>query len=278
MTDAVVTSHIDARGVATVTLNNPDKHNAFDDAIIADLTAAFTAIAVDEKVRVMVLASNGKSFSAGADLNWMKRMSSYTYEENLRDAKALAQMLKTLNFMPQPTIARVQGAAFGGAVGLVSCCDMAVGGPRALFSLSEVKIGLIPATISPYVAAAIGSRACRRYFTTAERFDGQAAVALGLLSEQVSEENLDGRITELVDQLLGNSPAAVAQAKALVFDVSEKAINKDESSDALIAKTSERIAAIRVSPEGQEGLNAFIEKRPAAWVQVADAGEEKNHV
>jgi methylglutaconyl-CoA hydratase len=278
MTDAVVTSHIDARGVATVTLNNPDKHNAFDDVIIAQLTAAFTAIAADENVRVMLLTSLGRSFSAGADLNWMKRMCSYTYEENLRDAKALALMLKTLNFMPQPTIARVQGAAFGGAVGLVSCCDMAVGGPRALFSLSEVKIGLIPATISPYVVAAIGSRASRRYFTTAERFDGQTALALGLLSELVAEDELDKRIGDLVEQLLSNSPAAVAQAKTLVFDVAEQAINNDASSDALIAMTSARIAAIRVSDEGQEGLNAFIQKRPATWTQAAKSGEENNDV
>ena len=278
MTDEVVTSRVDDRGVATVTLNNPAKHNAFDDAIIARLTEAFTAIAADDKARVMVLASTGRSFSAGADLNWMKRMTTYSYEENLRDAKALAKMLKTLNFMPQPTIARVQGAAFGGAVGLVSCCDMAVGTPRALFSLSEVKIGLMPATISPYVVAAIGSRASRRYFTTAERFSAETALQLGLLSEVVAEEDLDNGVEQLLEQLLANSPAAVRAAKALVFDVAEQAINDNERSDELIATTSERIAAIRVSEEGQEGLTAFLEKRPAAWLPPTNDGQENSDV
>lgn len=275
MTEAVVTTRIDQRGVATVTLNNPEKHNAFDDGIIAQLTEAFAAVAADPTVRVMVLASTGKSFSAGADLNWMKRMSTYSYEENLRDAKALASMLKTLNFMPQPSIARVQGAAFGGAVGLVSCCDMAVGSPRALFSLSEVKIGLIPATISPYVVAAIGSRASRRYFTSAERISAEKALQLGLLSEVVAETELDNGVDELVAHLLANSPAAIRAAKALVFDVAEQAINNDSDSDKLIAMTSERIAAIRVSKEGQEGLSAFLEKRPAAWLKPATGQQEK---
>lgn len=274
MTETVVTTRIDQRGVATVSLNNPEKHNAFDDGIIAQLSEAFTAVAADPTVRVMVLASTGKSFSAGADLNWMKRMSSYSYEENLGDAKALATMLKTLNFMPQPTIARVQGAAFGGAVGLVSCCDMAVGSTRALFSLSEVKIGLIPATISPYVVAAIGSRASRRYFTSAERISAETALKLGLLSEVVAEAELDDAVENLIEHLLSNSPAAIRQAKALVFDVAEQAINDDGDSDELIAMTSERIATIRVSKEGQEGLNAFLEKRPAAWQQPTSGQQE----
>ena len=278
MTEAVVTSHIDTHGVATVTLNNPQKHNAFDDNIIGQLSEAFNAIAGNEQVRVMVLASVGKSFSAGADLNWMKRMTGYSHEENLRDAKALAAMLKTLNFMPQPTIARVQGAAFGGAVGLVSCCDMAVGTPRALFCLSEVKIGLVPATISPYVVAAIGSRASRRYFTTAERFSAETALQLGLLSEVVTEEALDREINRLVEQLLANSPAATREAKALIFDVAEQAINTDERSEELIAMTSERIATIRVSEQGQEGLRAFLEKRPASWLQDAGDSEETTNV
>ena len=278
MTDAVVTSHTDARGVATVTLNNPQKHNAFDDNIIGQLSEAFAAIAADDQTRVMVLASVGKSFSAGADLNWMKRMTGYSHEENLRDAKALASMLKTLNFMPQPTIARVQGAAFGGAVGLVSCCDMAVGTPRAMFSLSEVKIGLMPATISPYVVAAIGSRASRRYFTTAERFTAETALQLGLLSEVVAEDALDGEINRLIEQLLANSPAAIREAKALVFDVAEQAINTDERSEKLIAMTSERIATIRVSEQGQEGLRAFLEKRPASWLPEASDSEETTNV
>jgi methylglutaconyl-CoA hydratase len=261
MTTSKVSTVIDNRGVATVSLNNPDKHNAFDDEIIAQLTDAFTSVENNPDVRVMILASQGKSFSAGADLNWMKRMASYTYEENLRDSGALASMLKTLNFMSKPTIARVQGAAFGGAVGLVSCCDMAIASERASFSLSEVKIGLMPATISPYVVAAIGQRVARRYFTTAERFNAETAVQLGLVSEVVVEEALDPCIDILVKALLANSPAAVTEAKQLVFDVAER-----EITDELIEETSKRIAAIRVSEEGQEGLTAFLEKRQPNWI------------
>jgi methylglutaconyl-CoA hydratase len=270
MTKQLVTTAIDNRGVATVTLDNPEKHNAFDDIIIGQLTEAFTAVAANDSVKIMVLASNGKSFSAGGDLNWMKRMTDYSFDENLRDAQALASMLKTLNFLPQPTIARVQGATFGGAVGLVSCCDMAVATPRAVFCLSEVKIGLIPATISPYVAAAIGGRASRRYFTTAERFNSGQALQLGLVSEVVAEDELDQAVEKLVEHLLSNSPAAIRQAKKLALDVTDQAIT-----DELISDTSERIATIRVSAEGQEGLNSFLEKRPAAWLATANDAQEK---
>ena len=255
-----VNTVIDHRGIATVTLNNPDKHNAFDDSIIAELTQAFKSVADNNAVRIMVLASTGKSFSAGADLNWMKRMANYSYEENLRDAGALAEMLRVLNSMPKPTIARVQGAAFGGAVGLVSCCDMAVATPNASFCLSEVKIGLVPATISPYVIAAIGSRASRRYFTTAERFSAATALQLGLVSEVCETEKLDEKVSGLIDLLLNNSPAAITVAKQLVFDVENQVINQS-----LIAATSKNIASIRISPEGQEGLSAFLEKRDPTW-------------
>ena len=261
MTEAAVITSIDERGVATLTMNRPDKHNAFDDAVITELTASFQAVAENTAVRVMVLAAAGKSFSAGADLGWMQRMANYSYDENLRDANALAQMLKTLNEMPKPTIARVQGAAFGGAVGLVSCCDMAIGTPRASFSLSEVKIGLVPATIAPYVVAAIGQRAARRYFQSAERFKAEAAAELGLLTAVVDEEALDTAIDELITTLLTNSPQALRAAKQLVFDVADRPV-----SAALIQQTCELIAAIRVSEEGQEGLNAFLEKRQAAWI------------
>lgn len=261
-TNTTVVTRVDNRGVATITMNNPDKHNAFDDAIIAELSAAFEQVGNDANVRVVILASEGRSFSAGADLNWMKRMASYTRDENFRDSQALAEMLRRLNFMPKPTIARVQGAAFGGAVGLVSCCDMAIGSPRASFCLSEVKIGLMPATISPYVVAAIGQRASRRYFTTAERFNADTALQLGLLSQQVDADELDASIEALVTQLLSNSPAAVKEAKQLVFDVADKTIES-----ALIQDTCQRIADIRVSPEGQEGLGAFLEKRQPAWIQ-----------
>jgi len=253
---------VDDRGVAMVTMNNPDKHNAFDDIIIKELHAAFEQADADDQVRVLILAATGKNFSAGADLNWMKRMASYTREENLRDSQALAAMLKSLNFLSKPSIARVQGAAFGGAVGLVSCCDMAVGSQRASFCLSEVKIGLMPATISPYVIAAIGQRAARRYFTSAERFKAEQALQLGLLSEVVAEEQLDQCIEGLLESLLANSPAAVKAAKQLVFDVAEREINTP-----LIQATCEAIADIRVSSEGQEGLGAFLEKRAPDWVK-----------
>lgn len=262
---------IDERGVATVTLNRPAKHNAFDDAIISDLTNAFKAIEQNPEVRVLVLASNGKSFSAGADLAWMKRMAGYSYEENLQDAKALAEMLRVLNFMPIPTIAKVQGAAFGGAVGLVACCDMAVASDRASFCLSEVKLGLIPATISPYVVDAIGARASRRYFQTAERFSAEAAKQLNLVSEVTSLEQLDDQVEAMIGALLANGPVAMQAAKQLVFDVqnfdaSSKGLDEDSKPCALINDTSERIAAIRVSEEGQEGLTAFFEKRSANWL------------
>jgi methylglutaconyl-CoA hydratase len=259
--DKVITD-IDDLGVARVRLNNPDKHNAFDDQMIGQLTEAFIAIADNSNVRIMVLGSEGKSFSAGADLEWMKRMASYSYDENLRDASALALMLKTLNKIPQPTIARIQGPAFGGAVGLVSCCDMAVAASAASFSLSEVKIGLVPATISPYVIAAIGQRAARRYFVTAERFDAHRALQLGLVNEVVDAEQLDQEIDRLINTLLANGPAAVTAAKQLVFDVAGKPIDQQ-----LIDATCETIAAIRVSEQGQEGLQAFLERRKPQWIK-----------
>lgn len=252
---------INLHGVATVTLNNPAKHNAFDDAVISELTKTFKQVANNPQVRVMVLASTGKSFSAGADLGWMKRMASYSFEENLIDANALANMLKTLNFMPMPTIAKIQGAAFGGAVGLVSCCDIAIATDKASFCLSEVKLGLIPATISPYVIDAMGAKACRRYFQTAERFFASKAQQMGLIDEICPVDELDSCTDKMITTLLNNSPAAVKQAKQLVFDVTNKPID-----DILLNDTSERIAAIRVSSEGQEGLRSFFEKRPANWV------------
>jgi methylglutaconyl-CoA hydratase len=260
MIKQTVSSQIDERGVATVTLNNPEKHNAFDDAIIAELSATFESLANNKAVRVMILAATGKSFCAGGDLVWMKRMKNYTIEENIEDAKSLAAMLQTLNFLPVPTIARVQGMAIGGGVGLVSCCDMAVATPGASFCLSEVKVGLIPATISPYVIDAIGQRAARRYFTTAERFSSKRAAQLGLVSEVAEEDQLDDHINKLVETLLANSPAAIVAAKRLVFQVARREID-----DKLIASTCELIADIRVSANGQEGLAAFFDKRKPTW-------------
>jgi methylglutaconyl-CoA hydratase len=260
-TDKVLLS-IDARGVATVTLNQPEIHNAFDDKLIIQLTDIFTSIGQNEDIRVMVLAAAGKSFSAGANLNWMRRMASYSYEQNLADANVLANMFFILNTIDKPTIARVQGAAFGGAVGLIACCDMAIGSKLSKFCLSEVKLGLAPATISPYVIDAIGARVARRYFTTAEVFSARRARRLGLLSEAVVEEELDSTIEDLIEHILKNSPAAVRAAKQLVFDVQNKPISEE-----LLANTSKTIAELRVSEQGQEGLNAFLQKRRAKWIK-----------
>ena len=249
-----------SNGVATVTLNNPHKHNAFDDQIIAQLTSTFLDLQADDEVRLVVLAANGKSFSAGGDLDWMKRMAEYSYEENLQDARALAEMLKTLNFLSKPTIARVQGAAYGGAVGLVSCCDIAVGTPRASFCLSEVKVGLVPATIAPYVVAAIGQRAARRYFTSAEPFDADTAVKLNLLSTVVEEENLDEEVARFSELLLGNGPLAILASKTIINEVANRPVD-----DQIVELTCELISRARVSSEGQEGLTAFLEKRKPQW-------------
>jgi len=251
---------VDEQGIATVTLNNPEKHNAFDDGIIKQLTDIFNDISDRDDVSIMILASNGKSFSAGADLGWMKRMASYSYEDNLKDANALAQMLKALNFMPQTTIAKIQGAAFGGAVGLASCCDIVIASTKASFCLSEVKLGLIPATISPYVVDAIGLKASRRYFQTAERFFSDKAQLLGLVDEVVAPEQLTNEVNIMVAKLLVNGSQARRQAKKLSQDVAFQTID-----DNLLKDTSERIAAIRVSTEGQEGLTAFFEKRSPNW-------------
>jgi len=251
-------------GVATVTFDNAEKHNAFDDVIIKTLTDIFNDIAKRDDIKVMVLAANGKSFSAGADLGWMKRMAGYSYEDNLKDANALAQMLKALNFLPQATIAKIQGAAFGGAVGLASCCDIVIASNKASFCLSEVKLGLIPATISPYVVNAIGLKASRRYFQTAERFFSDKAMQLGLVDEVVEADDLTPAVEQMITTLLSNSPQAMRQAKQLAFDVAYQDINEQ-----LLSETSARIASIRVSNEGQEGLSAFFEKRSPTWKQNA---------
>jgi methylglutaconyl-CoA hydratase len=259
--DKVITQ-IDSRGVAQVTLNNPDKHNAFDDQMIIELTNAFNALAANANVRIMLLKSEGKSFSAGADLDWMKRMARYSYQQNLNDARALAAMLKALHQMPIPTIARVQGAAFGGAVGLISCCDIALASSNASFALSEVKIGLVPSTISPYVIDAIGESHAKRYFMTAERFDANTALQIDLIHEAVEKPLLDDKVEQLITAILSNGPEAVVAAKQLVFAVSGKVIDSS-----LIEHTCEVIAGIRVSAQGQEGLSAFLDKRKPNWLK-----------
>lgn len=253
----------DDRGVATLTLNRPEVHNAFDDTIINSLIASLEQVTNDPSVRVLILRSEGKNFSAGADLNWMRRMAANSHAENLVDARGLAMLMQRLNELPQPTIALVQGAAFGGAVGLAACCDMVVATDASLFCLSEVKIGLIPAVISPYVVQAMGERQARRYFLTAEPFNAGQAQDWGLVHEVVaSNEQLNDAANALVSKLLGNSPAAVTAAKQLIAAVSQRPIGAD-----VIEDTAARIADIRVSNEGQEGLSAFLNKRKPNWIQ-----------
>ncbi len=270
MSETSVTTSIDPRGVATVTLDRPDKRNAFDETTIKDLTNTFAKLSVQSDIRVMVLASSGNVFSAGADLNWMKRMANYNYDDNLNDAKLLAQMLATLNQLPFPTVARVQGYLYGGAIGLISCCDMVIAVNPARFCLSEVKIGLIPATIAPYVIDAMGQRAARRYFTSAEQFSATVAAQLGLVSEVVDPDNLDTSVNRWIEKIVANGPIAVRAAKQLVLDIVHHPID-----DALILDTCKRIADIRVSTEGQQGLNAFLEKQPAPWQQSLTQGNQR---
>jgi methylglutaconyl-CoA hydratase len=247
-------------GVARVTLDRPELRNAFDDALIASLTKAFLEIENDRTIRVLVLAGSGPAFCAGADLNWMKRMAGYGYDENLADAQALATMLATLDRMPKPTIARVHGPVFAGGTGLVAACDIAVGTPEAKFCLSEAKLGLSPATISPYVIRAMGERMARRYFLTAEVFDAAEACRIGMLSALVAPEQLDAAIHSIVQHLLAGGPAAHAKIKDLIRAVANRPVD-----DTLVADTAKRIAEIRVSPEGKEGIAAFLEKRKASW-------------
>jgi methylglutaconyl-CoA hydratase len=247
-------------GVARVTLDRPEVRNAFDDALIRELENCFQSLAMDKAVRVVVLAGNGPAFCAGADLNWMKRMAGYGYDENLADAQALATMLATLDRLPQPTIARVHGPAFAGGTGLVAACDIAIGTPEAKFCFSEAKLGLSPATISPYVIRAIGERTARRYFLTAEVFGAEEACRIGLLSALVAPTSLDGEVDSLVKHLLAGGPEAHVKIKDLIRAVTGRRVD-----DALSAETAKRIAEIRVSPEGREGIASFLEKRKASW-------------
>jgi methylglutaconyl-CoA hydratase len=250
---------IDKRGVAYLTLNKPKVHNAFDDVLIGDLLGKLAEVR-NAGARVLVLGSHGKSFSAGADLGWMKRMAAYSQEENRQDAQELARLMHELDTLPCPTVCRVQGAAFGGAVGLAACCDIVIASEKARFCLSEVKIGLSPAVISPYVVRAIGERAMRRYALTAEVITVHNAHLLGLVNEITTEDALDGQIEYFVETLLANSPQAVAKTKQLVDYVA------DRPADATTQDyTTRLIAEIRVSDEGQEGLSAFFEKRAPGW-------------
>lgn len=257
-----LTSTLDAQGIARITLARPEVHNAFDDALIAALTRTLTQFGTDPAVRAVVLTGEGRSFSAGADLNWMRRMADYGEAENLADAAALARLMAVLNALPKPTLALVNGPAYGGGVGLVACCDIAIAAESASFCLSEVKLGLIPAVISPYVVSAIGARAARRYFLTAEAFPAEAAHRLGLVHEVVPPENLAEAGAKILAALRLGGPEAQAEAKDLIA-----AVDRPFSPE-IAAETGRRIARRRASAEGREGLDAFLGKRRPSWVVV----------
>ncbi len=256
--------------VATIWLNRPDVRNAFNEVAIFEIAHAFRALDKDRHVRVIVLAARGTAFCAGADLNWMKKMASYTDAENLADAGMLADMLHAIYHCTKPTIARVQGDCYAGGMGLVAACDMAVAHESAGFCLSEVRLGLIPATISPYVIRAIGERAAHRYFLTAERFSAAEAKAMGLVHEVADDVSLDHVLDSLVKSLLGCSPHAVGEAKRLLHDIAGESIDSH-----LIADTVRRIAEIRASEQGREGVQAFLQKRKPAW--LTDSASESTH-
>nr|WP_314624531.1 enoyl-CoA hydratase/isomerase family protein [uncultured Noviherbaspirillum sp.] len=247
--------------LATVWLNRPDVRNAFNETTIAEITAVFKALDQDGGVRAVVLAARGPAFCAGADLNWMKKMASYSRDENLADAAGLAAMLRAIHDCAKPVVARVQGDCYAGGMGLAAAADIVVAAEGAHFCLSEVKLGLIPATISPYVIRAMGAQAARRYFLTAERFSAAEAHRLGLAHEVVAADALDATVQALVAALLAASPSAVAQAKRLVHDMSGQPLT-----DALVDDTVARIADIRASEQGREGVRSFLEKRKPSWL------------
>lgn len=250
-----------AHRVATIWMNRPDVHNAFDDILITELTQACHALDANDDVRVVVLAGRGKSFSAGADLNWMKRAANNGTEDNLTDARALANMLRALAEMTKPTIARVQGAALGGGTGLTAACDIAVASTKAVFATSEVKFGIIPSAISPYVVRAIGARQAYRYFQSAERIAAERAYQIGLVHEVVEPEQLDAKVAEIVAALIQGGPLAQAAAKELIRAVDNQPINQT-----LVEDTAHRIAHLRATPEAKDGIAAFLDKRSPAWI------------
>ena len=247
--------------VATVTLNRPDVRNAFNEFTIAELSLAFNELGRSDQVRAIVLAANGPAFCAGADLNWMKKMAGYSHSENAEDAEKLADMLRTIYLCPKPVVAKVQGDCYAGGMGLVAACDIAVASTGACFCLSEVKLGLIPATISPYVIKSMGENAARRYFLTAEKFTAQEAHRIGFVHDIVSADALDAHVDTIVKALVTSSPNAVREAKVLVREITGKTVDS-----ALMVDTAERIANIRASEEGREGVASFLEKRKPSWL------------
>lgn len=249
--------------VATLTLARPSVHNAFDDGLIADLTAALETLDADPSVRAVVLTGDGSTFSAGADLGWMRRMAQASESENRDDSLRLARLMRTLNFLSKPTIARVNGSAYGGGVGLIACCDYAVGAEGAKFSLSEVKLGLVPAVISPYVVAAIGGRHARRLFTGADVIEASEAMAIGLLHALAPVAGLDAAVDRILHFWAKGGPLAQREAKQLALRMAGMTRESAERTD---AENAALIARLRVSPEGQEGLAAFLDKRAPNWM------------
>ena len=248
-------------GVAELRLNRPDVRNAFNDEVILELTQAIHDLSAREDVRCMVLAANGTAFCAGADLNWMRSMADYSHAQNLADAAKLAQLMATLYACPKPTIAKIQGDVYAGGCGLVAACDIAVSVDSAHYCLSEARLGLTPATISPYVIRAMGARAAQRYFLTAERFDAAQALRIGFVHEVVAADQLDVKVAEIAKALCQTGPVAVSLCKKLLQDVAGQAITP-----ALVQMTVAAIADVRVSPEGREGLQSFLQKRKPAWL------------
>jgi methylglutaconyl-CoA hydratase len=250
----------DARGVATVAINRPQVRNAIDDTVIRSLTDAFKTLGADGETRIVILTGRGVAFSAGADLDWMRRMAAGSEAENLASAKTISAMLRALNELPKPTIARINGAAYAAGIGLVAACDIAVAADEAVFSISEVRIGLVPSTISPYVLAAIGARAARRYFLTGEPFSAADACRLGLVHKVVPQTGLDEAIEGVISALLAGGPHSQSRAKRLIAEIAGRPVD-----DALEALTVRSIAEARASPEGREGMEAFLNKRKPAW-------------
>lgn len=250
--------------IGTITLNRPDVHNAFDDVLIGELVDALRTLEDDARVRIVVLSGEGASFSAGADLGWMRRMAQASEKDNRKDARQLAKLMRTLNHLDKPTIARVNGAAFGGGVGLIACCDIAVGVDSAKFGLTETRLGLVPAVISPYVIDAIGARQARRLFLTAEIFDAEEAARIGLLHRVVTEKQLDAAVQSEIERLRGIGPIAAMEAKRLVHRIAKPEAKRCRALD---EGNADLIARLRVSEEGQEGLNAFFGKRRPSWTE-----------
>jgi methylglutaconyl-CoA hydratase len=262
MTDPVLITNIDPRGVARLTMNRPDIRNAFNEALIGAIAEAMARLSADARVRAIVITGAGKAFSAGADLDWMRRAAAFSEAENWADARRLAAMLHAIYAAPKPTIALVNGPALGGGVGIASACDVAIAADDAIFGLTEVRLGIIPAVISPFVLRAIGERQARRYFLSGERFDAETARRIGLIHMASHSAQLEATLEGFLKELLSSGPAAQSEAKDLIRAVSGRPIE-----DAVLDDAAARIARVRASPEGKNGVGAFLEKRKANWVK-----------